>query len=242
MTPPNIRILRPARPNFLLGAGLCFVVFCAVSPLLSASTPESAAPQELLAILPKAPSDWKLLSSLGRKDLTGGERPTTTATRAYEIPGKDGAPPLQLQIEAVDLISRTDLVDYLRGFTPDASGGLPVFRSGGLQGVIKEVSNQGVRLQAVVAGRVTLRVLASNISPNDFIEILKLLDWKVLVDGAANLPTKVNTKNEFIVGVFYEMDPKMSQAAVIPVYSPPDAAGQPPVEEISTPPTAPKGP
>lgn len=225
-----------------LCAGVCLAALSWLRPLYSAPTPESSAPQELLAILPKAPPAWKLLSSLGRKDLTGGERPTTTATRTYEIPGKKDAPPVRLQIEAVDLVSRTDLVDYLRGFSPVSSEGLPVFRSGGLEGAVKENANQGVRMQAVIANRVTVRVQASGISPDDFLALLKMLEWKGLVDGAADLPNRTNTKNEFIVGVFYEMDPKMSQAAVIPVYVPQAATGQPPPEEMLAPGTPPKGP
>lgn len=231
--PPPLRIV------------LCgFVTSLAILPAFAAPpTPESAAPQELLAILPKPPVSWKMISSIGRKDLAGGARPTTTATRIYEVKIAEDKRAVPLQIEAVDLLARTDLVDYLKGFAPKSDEGLPIFRAGRFEGALRRESAGGLRLQTVVADRVTIRVQAKDLTSEEFLTLLERLDWDTMAAEAARLPKRTNAKNEFIVGVFYEMEPELSNAATVPVYFPPeDGAGSPISEEASAPPSLPTGP
>ncbi len=212
-----------------------------ISSMAAAPVSESAMPQELLAVFPKPPPHWKMVSSIARKDLTGGEKPTTTATRIYEIAEREKEPPRSLMIEAVDLIARTDLLDYLRDASPTSSTGASPFQVGRFLGRIRQTNPNSLRMQALVGGRVTVRVETKDISSEDFIRLLKQLDWDEMVADTAELPQRVNSKNEFIVGVFYELDPKLTQATVIPVYVPPSKAPPQLAEDLPVPPQ-PQGP
>jgi hypothetical protein len=170
------------------------------------------APAALLALLPPAPSDWKLVSSKGFNEVSAYPALLTFATRAYQsVPPETGtakAPVKKTELTLTDTAFDPDRAFAFDAFTapshPDTATrstieGCPLLE--------REIDATKRRVLIAFESRYILAAVFENQSEDEQKEWLKQLNVKAIAEAALNAPQLPPTPQVFLLAYVDEMNP-----------------------------------
>ena len=177
-------------------------------------------PATLLAAFPQISSTWQLKKSNGRMDVSVQSLPTTSATRAYQVPATKEMPEFSVTIKVVDLGSQTStLHDFqnrlLRADQSPESKSIPFTPPGGSKGLIKDRGNNIWRFDAPGLRRFVFQIDAGPMSQEQFEALLGALDFSRLLTLEKTVREVVAQGTKFAVWRVDEMNPANTRKSTV---------------------------
>lgn len=179
-------------------------------------------PQDLLAALPDAPENWKLVSSAASSEVMGGGEPVTVATRRYEITVEDRSvePPVSkivsLKLVAMDVGSRsetvTDFKDQLMLAEKADADRRKLELGHGIAGTFRVTEDGRIKFNGLCGDRLALQIEASGCEANGFAALLKAVDFSNLAYLSRKLPSAKSSTGRFRMQMVDEINPRRNRS------------------------------